>query len=164
MQAGILEGQVSDVMVLSVWQASLMRAFAKQRLREDDQLAASAGLDPQQLDDSSDDEVSMYAVHSAGSLPAMSLTCYHKTGCGTAEAGSMRGPVVCVHACCFQTCIAQQPYVCRHQAAGGLMSFEEGCSVLRGYKNMLCRASRFAVQTTETYLFLIGGHSKVVPT
>ena len=63
MQAGILEGQVSDVMVLSVWQASLMRAFAKQRLREDDQLAASAGLDPEELDDSSDDEVSMYAVH-----------------------------------------------------------------------------------------------------
>lgn len=57
MQAGILEGQVSDVMVLNVWQASLMRAFAKQRLRQDDELAASAGLDPQQLEDSPDDEV-----------------------------------------------------------------------------------------------------------
>ncbi|KAL3139986.1 hypothetical protein ABBQ38_004272 [Trebouxia sp. C0009 RCD-2024] len=55
-QAGILEGQVSDVMVLNVWQASLMRAFAKQRLRQDDELAGSAGLDPEQLEDSSDDE------------------------------------------------------------------------------------------------------------
>ena len=59
-QAGILEGQVSDVMVLDVWQASLMRAFAKQRLRQDQQLAAEAGLDPDQLEDSSDDEVSRH--------------------------------------------------------------------------------------------------------
>lgn len=56
-QAGILEGQVSDVMVLDVWQASLMRAFAKQWLKQDGQLAADAGLDPEQLDAWSDDEV-----------------------------------------------------------------------------------------------------------
>lgn len=61
-QAGILEGQVSDLMVLGVWQAGLMRAFAKKRLRQDGELAASAGLDPEQLEDSSDDEVSAYAV------------------------------------------------------------------------------------------------------
>lgn len=62
-QAGILEGQVSDVMVLDVWQATLMRAFAKQRLRQDRQLAAQAGLDPDQLEDSSDDEVSKHDQH-----------------------------------------------------------------------------------------------------
>ena len=61
-QAGILEGQVSDVMVLDVWQASLMRAFAKQRLRQDQQLAAEAGQDPDQLQDSSDDEVSRHVT------------------------------------------------------------------------------------------------------
>ena len=61
-QAGILEGQVSDVMVLDVWQATLMRAFAKQRLKQDGQLAADAGLDPEQLDDWSDDEVRRQAM------------------------------------------------------------------------------------------------------
>lgn len=62
-QAGILEGQVSDVMVLDVWKASLMRAFAKQRLRQDQQLAEEAGLDPHQLEDSDDDEVCRRDMH-----------------------------------------------------------------------------------------------------
>jgi molecular chaperone DnaK (HSP70) len=56
-QAGILEGQVSDVMVLDVWQANLMRAFARQRLQQDEKLAADAGLDPDQLESMSDNEV-----------------------------------------------------------------------------------------------------------
>ena len=46
-QAGILEGQVSDVMVMDVWQANLMRALAHQRLRQDDQMAASMDLQDQ---------------------------------------------------------------------------------------------------------------------
>lgn len=46
-QAGILEGQVSDVMVMDVWQANLMRALAQQRLRQDDQMAASLDLQGQ---------------------------------------------------------------------------------------------------------------------
>ena len=61
-QAGILEGGVSDVMVLDVWQATLMRAFAKHRLKQDGQLAAAAGVDPDQLEDSSDDEVRYHAM------------------------------------------------------------------------------------------------------
>lgn len=55
-QAGILEGQVSDVMVMDVWQANMMRAFARQRLKQDEELAAGAGVDLEQLDSSSDDE------------------------------------------------------------------------------------------------------------
>lgn len=55
-QAGILEGQVSDVLVLDVWQANLMRAFAKQRLQQDEKLAAEAELDPNQLESMSDNE------------------------------------------------------------------------------------------------------------
>ena len=35
LQAGVLEGSVSDVMVMDVWQAALMRALAKRQLRED---------------------------------------------------------------------------------------------------------------------------------
>lgn len=61
-QAGILEGQVSDVMVLDVWQANLMRAFAQQRLQQDEELAAQAGLEPGQLAGDPDDEVGMKAV------------------------------------------------------------------------------------------------------
>lgn len=61
-QAGILEGQVSDVMVLDVWQANLMRAFAQQRLQQDGELAAQAGLEPGQLAGDPDNEVSMKAV------------------------------------------------------------------------------------------------------
>ena len=32
--AGILEGSVADVMVMDIWQASLLRALAKQQLRD----------------------------------------------------------------------------------------------------------------------------------
>ena len=53
-QAGILEGQVSDVMVLDVWQASLMRALAQQRLRQEGQLPPED--DGELLNDSSDDD------------------------------------------------------------------------------------------------------------
>lgn len=55
-QAGILEGQVSDIMVLDVWQANLMRAFARQRLQQDEEL--DAGLEPGQLAGDPDDEES----------------------------------------------------------------------------------------------------------
>lgn len=61
-QAGILEGQVSDVMVMDVWQANMMRAFARQRLKQDEELAAGAGVDLEQLDSSSDDEVRLLAT------------------------------------------------------------------------------------------------------
>ena len=33
-QAGILQGDVADVMVMDIWQAGLMRAFATQQLRD----------------------------------------------------------------------------------------------------------------------------------
>ncbi len=46
-------------MVLDVWQANLMRAFAQQRLRQDEELAADAGLDPDQLGGFPGDEVGM---------------------------------------------------------------------------------------------------------
>ena len=61
-QAGILEGQVSDVMVLDVWQANLMRAFARQRLQQDGELAAQAGLEPDQLAGDPDDQVGTKAI------------------------------------------------------------------------------------------------------
>lgn len=35
MQAGILQGQVKDMMVMDQWQASLMRALADMKLRTD---------------------------------------------------------------------------------------------------------------------------------
>ena len=57
-QAGILEGQVSNVMVMDIWQASLMRAFAKQRLKQDKELAAAQGID----DFSSDDDVKIHQM------------------------------------------------------------------------------------------------------
>ena len=69
-QAGILEGQVPDVMVLDVWQANLMRAFAKKRLKEDRLLDAGRELDAEDesdAEDSSDGEV--------GKLMLASLSC-----------------------------------------------------------------------------------------
>lgn len=63
-QAGILEGQVSDVMVLDVWQANLMRAFAKQRLQED--LAASTA--PDDDDDAFSEEVRMRSLQNSLAL------------------------------------------------------------------------------------------------
>lgn len=42
-QAGILEGQVSNVMVLDVWQANLMRALAQKQLQQGGQAMASMG-------------------------------------------------------------------------------------------------------------------------
>ncbi|PSC71655.1 molecular chaperone [Micractinium conductrix] len=46
-QAGIYEGQVSDLMVMDVWQASLMRAFAKLQAQreEEEELGLAAGGD-----------------------------------------------------------------------------------------------------------------------
>ena len=52
-QAGILEGQISDVMVMDVWQANLMRALAQKQLKQSDETAASLGL----LDQDFPDEV-----------------------------------------------------------------------------------------------------------
>ena len=59
-QAGILEGQVSNVMVMDIWQASLMRAYAKQRLKEDKELARAQGISDDAFsdDDFSDDSFS----------------------------------------------------------------------------------------------------------
>ena len=59
-QAGILEGRVSNVMVMDIWQASLMRAYAKQRLKEDKELARAQGLSDDAFsdDDFSDDDFS----------------------------------------------------------------------------------------------------------
>ena len=39
-QAGILQGEVSNMMVLDQWQASLMRALAKLQLRSDPRVKA----------------------------------------------------------------------------------------------------------------------------
>ena len=93
-------------MVLDVWQASLMRAFAKQRLRQDQQLAAEAGLHPDQLEDSSDDEVSRHAPmlrhHNHASLVVHRL----QSGCDTG------------HVCGLQVldcCCAMSQVACRHQ-------------------------------------------------
>lgn len=36
-QAGIYEGNVSDVMIMDIWQASLMRAYATQLEKEQEQ-------------------------------------------------------------------------------------------------------------------------------
>lgn len=41
-QAGIYEGQLSDLMVMDVWQASLMRAYARQVAAEQEAAAAAA--------------------------------------------------------------------------------------------------------------------------
>jgi molecular chaperone DnaK len=42
-QAGILQGEVSDMMVLDVWQASLMRAMAQLQLRQSGEAAKQVG-------------------------------------------------------------------------------------------------------------------------
>ncbi len=42
-QAGILQGEVSDMMVLDVWQASLMRAMAQLQLRQSQQAQDKVG-------------------------------------------------------------------------------------------------------------------------
>ena len=45
MQAGLYDGIVSGVMVMDIWQATLMRAFATQQLEMDDvEGAAQADL------------------------------------------------------------------------------------------------------------------------
>lgn len=100
MQAGILEGQVSDVMVLDVWQASLMRAFAKQRLKQDGHLAAAAGVDPDQLEDSSDDEVRCHAMHRCWNIPNMSVPCPQETASKALhDTGDVHGLLLCKSRC-----------------------------------------------------------------
>lgn len=56
MQAGILQGDVADVMVMDIWQASLMRAFAKQQLREVDSAAdeTESSTDEDEVEDEED--------------------------------------------------------------------------------------------------------------
>lgn len=54
-QAGILQGDVADVMVMDIWQASLMRAFAEQRLL--DPPGAAGDADPEQAAEASVPEV-----------------------------------------------------------------------------------------------------------
>ena len=51
-QAGVYEGQVSDLMVMEVWQASLMRAFAAQLAREQ----GEEGTEPHDGDAWADEE------------------------------------------------------------------------------------------------------------
>lgn len=43
-QAGVYEGQVSELMVMDVWQASLMRAFAAQLAGEQGEAGEDGGL------------------------------------------------------------------------------------------------------------------------
>ena len=48
MQAGLYDGIVSGVMVMDIWQATLMRAFATQQLEMDDvDLEGAAKADPE---------------------------------------------------------------------------------------------------------------------
>ena len=49
MHAGILEGSVADIMVMDIWQAGLLRALAKQQLRD-----AASSLD-EAVDTASED-------------------------------------------------------------------------------------------------------------
>ena len=73
--AGILEGSVADIMVMDIWQASLLRALAKQQLRD-----AATSLD-QTADTTSEDPVADFedgstssgdtAAHSAVQTDAM---------------------------------------------------------------------------------------------
>lgn len=44
-QAGMYEGSLSDVMVMDVWQAALMRALAKQQLQDEDDDMGDAEAD-----------------------------------------------------------------------------------------------------------------------
>lgn len=44
MQAGLYDGIVSGVMVMDIWQATLMRAFATQQLGMDDVEGASQAI------------------------------------------------------------------------------------------------------------------------
>lgn len=57
-QAGIYDGQVSELMVMDVWQASLMRAFAAQLQKEQEAQVAGEASDLQQqpASESSDDD------------------------------------------------------------------------------------------------------------
>jgi heat shock 70kDa protein 1/2/6/8 len=56
-QAGILEGQVSNLMVMDVWQASLMRAFAKQLEKERAGVAAGALESEEEREEEEGEEV-----------------------------------------------------------------------------------------------------------
>jgi len=52
-QAGLYEGSVSGLMVMDIWQATLMRAVATKKLKDDDDGArALLGVDSENLDDS----------------------------------------------------------------------------------------------------------------
>ena len=42
-QAGIFQGEVSDLMVMDVWQSALLRAFAKEQLEEEEARSAGRG-------------------------------------------------------------------------------------------------------------------------
>ena len=55
-QAGVYEGSVSNVMVMDIWQASLMRALAKQKLKDDEALAEQLQIegDPTLAEDADD--------------------------------------------------------------------------------------------------------------
>lgn len=66
-QAGLYEGSVSGLMVMDIWQASLLRALATKRLKDDRELAqevlgddlpdeTAAGPDDDFNDDDLDDE------------------------------------------------------------------------------------------------------------
>lgn len=59
-QAGIYEGQVTDLMVIDVWQAALMRAYAKQvdkeRRAAERAAARAAGNDEVAAEDETDEE------------------------------------------------------------------------------------------------------------
>lgn len=67
--AGVLSGHIEDLMVLDVWQAALMRAFAKSELKNnaatrealfgaDDQSTTDSDYDGTEISDSCDEETS----------------------------------------------------------------------------------------------------------
>ncbi len=77
MHAGILEGSVADVMVMDIWQASLLRALAKQQLRDAAASLDEAATEPPsngsatdgvQCDDGEDDIVEHAGVSADGEL------------------------------------------------------------------------------------------------
>lgn len=53
-QAGIYEGQVSNLMVMDVWQAALMRAFARQQLKEEQAASGRAAAEEEEDEEEED--------------------------------------------------------------------------------------------------------------
>ena len=76
-QAGILEGSVANVMVMDIWQASLLRAFAGQQLRDAatprDGAAVSTSEQNAADDEDDDDDSDSSAGHTVMSAGAAQM-------------------------------------------------------------------------------------------